>query len=405
VATFAQLFDALAEPFTDEEHDIHERVYPTAIMRRLDKVCGRGEWRDEYQEVRTGKGVACSLSIFMTDDLGEQKEVKRTAVAGYADGPPGAVVEEAYDEAFRRAAAKCGINRAALYRQNSPQLRPDDWAGEMFNKPANRDESHALQVEAARPPAPDPPRSAPANVPDERPETIPMDRQSRRQEGGLTDDEGKPVPTVGRNFLGWLNGKEEKFKVALFEDVKKFGKDHEIRGFVKEWDEESLAEAGQFVLDKIRALPDAVLERAGAIEWATGGAMVPKKSERKYAPPPPDDDNPPPSPRKSAQAPNRKSAQAPNREPFKVDANDPLSTVKKDVCSIGRTEYFARNEEPPTDANFRDFLNDWMRDFDAPQFSLPGGIHEYNDEGWLKWLANSLRKARDKRNPPQEASA
>src|SRR6478752_9931185 len=80
-----------------------------ALGRRFDDAGGPDGWRDEYAEVRSGKGITCTLTLHIPDPHRPDHEVVRQAVAGYADGPPGVVVEEAYDTALCRAAAKLGM--------------------------------------------------------------------------------------------------------------------------------------------------------------------------------------------------------------------------------------------------------------------------------------------------------
>lgn len=348
--TTNEIFAALGEPF--DASDMHEgRPTVRALMNRLDEAVGQGMWQDEYLEIRSGRGVACTILLTIERDEGTL-EVKHGAVAGYGDGEPGAILELACDEAFRRAAAKHGLARGD-YREArvihaNPEARP-------ASSPAPK----------APPASAPPPPSAP------RREAPPASDEASGEAGGpVLDDEGKEIPTNDpRRFLGWLSGYEKKYKTDLFRTLAGWGKDQGYGGSIKAWDADQL--------------------RDGAIEALRLCSKLPKpKGSNAAAHPPPPEGNGRPAPSSSSSA-----------DSFKPDMGDPLLKVKKIICSTARQEYFARQEEPPSDGEMRDFLNGILEEFDySPRFELPGGIHAYDNEQWLDWVASKLQKMVAERN-------
>lgn len=101
-----------------------------AIMERLDKVCGPGNWKNEYRDWTTGTaGVLCGISIRINDGNREPEWVTKWDGAEQTDVE---AMKGGLSAAMKRAAVQWGIGRY-LYDL------PEGWAkinerGEHFGK-------------------------------------------------------------------------------------------------------------------------------------------------------------------------------------------------------------------------------------------------------------------------------
>jgi hypothetical protein len=74
-----------------------------AIMKRLDEVCGKSGWRNEYRDIPNGGGVECGISIKVDGEwITKWDAAENTQVEAVKGGRSGAM---------KRAAVQWGIGR------------------------------------------------------------------------------------------------------------------------------------------------------------------------------------------------------------------------------------------------------------------------------------------------------
>lgn len=74
-----------------------------AIMKRLDEVCGKAGWRNEYRDIPNNGGVECGISIKFKDEwITKWDAAENTQIEGVKGGRSGAM---------KRAAVQWGIGR------------------------------------------------------------------------------------------------------------------------------------------------------------------------------------------------------------------------------------------------------------------------------------------------------
>ena len=74
-----------------------------AIMKRLDEVCGKSGWCNEYRDIPNNGGVECGLSIKVDDEwITKWDAAEKTQVEAVKGGRSGAM---------KRAAVQWGIGR------------------------------------------------------------------------------------------------------------------------------------------------------------------------------------------------------------------------------------------------------------------------------------------------------
>lgn len=74
-----------------------------AIMKRLDEICGKAGWRNEYRDIPNNGGVECGISIKVGDEwITKWDAAENTQIEGVKGGRSGAM---------KRAAVQWGIGR------------------------------------------------------------------------------------------------------------------------------------------------------------------------------------------------------------------------------------------------------------------------------------------------------
>ena len=214
-----------------------------------------------------------------------------------------------------------------------------------------------------------------SDLPEEEPEpprTIPINKSR------ILDDTGKPVPTDrGNRLLGWLRELEERRRTNhLYRSLIDWAKGKGYRDKINEWvdDDPRVREAAEFLMSKVHELP----------------SLEPEDDNQ--------DPDPPPPSRRSAPPPEENGDAG--EKAFVVDAGDPLAKLKKQVVGLAKPAYFRLHEEPPSDRELRDFLNDLVMQGspDGPKFALPAGINGYKSEKWLEYILSELKADNAKAN-------
>lgn len=200
--THAELFAALAAPFTGQE--VRQRKgsggqmlsYVTArvIQNRLDSVIGPENWRSEFFE--TKDGMKCRLSLRINNEW-----IAKEDGGGFA----GMAAEDdneksAYSDSFKRAAVQWSISRY-LYREGVPSYAA-------ASAPADNGADQPARAGSPAPPADDP----------------------------------ADVPRSGRALYAWVRKVEERDNVALVKYLNGWGKLREYPDRMVDWDEVQVAE-------------------------------------------------------------------------------------------------------------------------------------------------------------------
>jgi len=230
ITQHAELFTALAEPFSNEEVKSRSQagrsmLYITArsVMNRLDAVVGPENWWDEYSS-HQDNSVFCKLSIRMPDGT----IVTKCDVGGNAGmQDQGDDDKSGVSDAFKRAAVKFGVGR---------HLYKDGWV--RFN---SREESEVIGIGAQcyeqigqdrgldRQPAPAPQGGRPPGGGPNGPTTPP--RSNGNGNGG-----GHGIPRTGKAMFAWVREQEQKYEIDLLRFLNGWAKLQEFPSRMVDWD-------------------------------------------------------------------------------------------------------------------------------------------------------------------------